>query len=291
MLRHRLLVGTLLTAAFAGLCWLDAHQALNAPRGAWLFPVALILSLLASGEVLQLLVSAGYKPIGWLVYAGNFLVIAASGVPVFGPARFSQGPLETLGWPLVAVTIVVLAAITVEIIHYRPKQHALANLLSTVFAVAYVGLLMSFLVQLVLLRLLSLIIVVKMADTGAYSVGRLIGRHKMTPHLSPGKTWEGAFGALLFAVLGAWIVFSFLRPHLSGSDTPGAEAWQWIAYAIIIAISGMLGDLAESLLKREAGQKNSSSWMPGLGGVLDVLDSILFTAPVAYLCWVVGLVR
>jgi phosphatidate cytidylyltransferase len=291
VLRHRLLVGTLLVAAFAGFCWLEAHQSLNLPRGAWLFPVALVLSLLASGEVLQLLKSAGYKPIGWLVYVGNFLVIAASGVPIFGPARFSQGPLETLGWPLVALTIVVLAALAIEVIRYRPQQKALANLLSTIFAVTYVGLLMSFLVQLDLLKLLSLIIVVKMADTGAYTIGRLIGRHKMTPHLSPGKTWEGVFGALLFAVLGSWIVFTFLRPHLTNNDLPMPEAWQCIAYAIIIAIAGMFGDLAESLLKREAGQKNSSSWMPGLGGVLDVLDSILFTAPVAYLCWALQLVR
>lgn len=291
MLRHRLLVGTLLIAAFAGFCWLEAHQSLNLPRGAWLFPVALVLSLLASGEVLHLLKSAGYKPIGWLVYAGSFFVIAATGVPVFGPVRFSRGPLETLGWPLVALTIVVLMAVAVEVVSYRPQQKALANLMSTIFAMAYVGLLMSFLVQLDLLGLLSLIIVVKMADTGAYTIGRLIGRHKMTPHLSPGKTWEGALGALLFAVLGAWIVFTFLRPRLTNSIAPGPEAWQWIVYAIIIAISGMFGDLAESLLKREAGQKNSSSWMPGLGGVLDVLDSILFAAPVAYLCWAVGLVR
>jgi phosphatidate cytidylyltransferase len=69
-----------------------------------------------------------------------------------------------------------------------------------------------------------------------------------------------------------------------------APAWGWLAYGLIVGVAGMLGDLAESLIKRDLGRKDSSDWMPGFGGVLDVLDSILFAAPVAYLCWALGLV-
>jgi phosphatidate cytidylyltransferase len=113
----------------------------------------------------------------------------------------------------------------------------------------------------------------------------------MAPYLSPGKTWEGAVGAMLFAVLGSWVVFHFLRRHMIAGEIVELSAWQWIAYGLLVGVTGMVGDLAESLLKRDAGAKNSSAWMPGLGGVLDVLDSILFAAPVAYLCWAAGLVR
>jgi len=292
VLRHRLLVGSILIAAFAGLCWLDEIQAFGAPGGAWLFPLALLLSVLASGEILGLLVRGDRQPIQWLVYAGNFLIVAANGIPAFGPSRWTNSSLERFGWPLAALAISVLAAFIGEIKRYKEPGRAANNLAATIFSFSYVGLLLTFVVQITfgahgLLALLSLIVVVKMGDTGAYSVGSLIGRHKMTPQLSPGKTWEGAAGALMFAVVGSWGVFEVLRPRLM---SPSPSVWQWVGYGLIVGIAGMVGDLAESLLKRDAGQKNSSAWMPGLGGVLDVLDSILFAAPVAYLCWAAGLV-
>jgi phosphatidate cytidylyltransferase len=296
VLRHRLLVGSLLIAAFAGLCWLDAKRALGAPTGAWLFPVALLLSLLASGEMLGLFCAAGHRPLRWLVYTGNFLIVAANAIPAFG--LLAPGPLENFGWPLAALALAVLAAFVGEIFRYRAPGRATVNLACEVLSFFYVGLLLTFVVQITfgaggqgLLALLSLIVVVKMGDTGAFTVGSLIGRHKMAPYLSPGKTWEGAAGAMLFAVIGSWVVFHFLRPRMVMGEVNELSTWQWVAYGLLVGVTGMVGDLAESLLKRDAGAKNSSAWMPGLGGVLDVLDSILFAAPVAYLCWAVGLVR
>jgi phosphatidate cytidylyltransferase len=296
VLRHRLLVGTLLIAIFAGLCWLDEIRFLGAPAGGWLFPAALLLSVAAAGELLNLIQASGRQPMGWLVYAGNFLIVAANGVPAFAPAAWKWDALDGFGWPLAALALAVLAAFMGEIIRYRAPGKAIANLAGTIFSFAYIGLLFTFLIQIAfgghgLLALLSLIIVVKMGDTGAYTVGRLVGRHKMTPYLSPGKTWEGAAGGILFAIIGAWATFTLLRPRLAADALQGPSAAQWIAYAIVVAIVGMFGDLAESLLKREAGKKDSSAWMPGLGGVLDVLDSILFAAPVAYLCWAFGFVQ
>lgn len=138
--------------------------------------------------------------------------------------------------------------------------------------------------------MLSLVIVVKMCDTGAYTVGRLIGRRKMAPVLSPKKTIEGAIGGLVFACLGSWAAFHWLTPAITHSSRPPSPAWGWLAYGLLVAMAGMLGDLAESLLKRDLGRKDSSTWMPGFGGVLDVLDSIILAAPVAYLCWTFGLV-
>jgi phosphatidate cytidylyltransferase len=139
-----------------------------------------------------------------------------------------------------------------------------------------------------LLALVSMIVVVKLGDTGAYTVGRLIGRHKMAPTLSPGKTWEGTCGGLLCAWVGAWLMLEIVPPAIGWHD--GSNALRgipnFIAYGLIVGIAGIVGDLAESLLKRDAGVKDSSTWMPGMGGVLDVLDSMLAAAPVAYLFWV-----
>jgi phosphatidate cytidylyltransferase len=292
VLRHRLQVSAILIAVLVGLCWLDERGVLGTFPGAWLFPLAILAGLFASAEIIFLLSAAGQPTRKWIVHAGNLFIIAANGAPLLRPI-LAKSILDPPGWPLVALALAMLLGVGFEVMAYQPGSKGIARIMATTFALMYIGVLMSFLAQLPivsggLIGLLSLIIVVKMADSGAYTVGRLIGRNKMTPRLSPGKTWEGAVGALIFAVIGAGITFKFLAPRLN-SDEPAIEAWRWIFYAILIAIAGMLGDLAESLLKREAGVKNSSTWMPGLGGVLDVLDSILFAAPVAYACWVFGL--
>jgi phosphatidate cytidylyltransferase len=292
MLRWRLSLGTLLIAAMVGLCWLD-HRA--AEPGAWLLPVAAVLTVLASGEVLHLTSSAGMKPVAWAVYAGNLLLLAANWVP-----QFSYGSTERIGaflepsnCLLLALGIAALLAFVGEMARYRQPEGVLANLAAAVFALVYVGLMFGFLVQLRLGwgigALASLVIVVKMGDTGAYTVGRLIGRHKMSPVLSPGKTIEGACGALVFAALASWATFEWLVPLTAADGTPAVAWWRSVLYGLLVGGAGMFGDLAESLLKRAAGCKDSSRWMPGFGGVLDILDSILLAAPVAWVCWVWGL--
>jgi phosphatidate cytidylyltransferase len=292
VLRYRLLLGALFIAAFAGLCWLDETHAARTPSGAWLFPLAVLFSIAGSNEMLWLLTSHDRAPPRWLVYVGNFAIVAASGIGMFWPSLTASAGLHQFGWPLMAFMLAAVAAFVVEMYRYESPGRSIANLSATILAYVYVGLLMTFVVALPgLIALLSLIVVVKMGDTGAYTIGRLVGRHKMTPRLSPGKTWEGAGGATLFAVLGAWAVFGLLAPRMNPAAAPSLEAWRWIAYGLIVGTAGLLGDLAESLLKRDAGLKDSSSWMPGFGGVLDLMDSILLAAPIAYLCWAAGLVR
>ena len=129
-----------------------------------------------------------------------------------------------------------------------------------------------------------------MGDTGAYTVGRLIGRHKMSPYISPGKTIEGAVGALAIATLASWAAFRWLVPISTDPSLVRGPWWGWIVFGLAIGLVGMAGDLAESLLKRDVGQKDSSTWMPGFGGILDMLDSILLAAPVAYALFALGIV-
>jgi phosphatidate cytidylyltransferase len=135
--------------------------------------------------------------------------------------------------------------------------------------------------------LLATIATVKLSDIGQYAVGRTIGRHKLAPLISPGKTWEGAVGGIGLATLIAAALIYAINDRYGIQPAHFLVVW---CFALTVAVAGLLGDLAESLLKRDAGVKDSSDWMPGFGGVLDLLDSILFAGPVAYMWWVVGLV-
>lgn len=293
MLRWRLTLGAALIAGLSALCWLDARAA---TPGTWLLPLAAVAALLASQEVLSLLSARGVQPTAWVVYGGNLLLVLSNFVPILWPAA----PLEPLGWPLAAFGLGIVLAFVAEMARYEKPGAVMERLGLTIFGLAYVGVLLSFVCQLRLLgdppgklgiaALASLVIVVKMCDTGAYTIGRLFGRHKLAPTLSPGKTIEGAVGGIASACLGAWIALEWLTPRLVDSPTSGGLTAGWLAYGVVVGIAGMLGDLAESLIKRDLGRKDSSTWMPGFGGVLDVLDSILYAAPVAYLCWALGLV-
>lgn len=304
MLRWRLLLGALFIAALAGLCWLDGQQVAGLPPGGWLFPLAILLSLAASGEMLWLFGTRdrAERPLSCLVYGGNLAIVACNVGPVFWPHVGHHSAVARLGWPLVAFAAAALATLAEAVWRYERPGRAVTRTALTIFALFYVGLLLSFVVQLrvfggspaSLVPLVSLIAIVKMGDTGAYTVGRLIGRHKMTPQLSPGKTWEGAAGAMAFAAFTGWLVFWLLgrfggsAPYADGGSSLPLFRWQWVGYGLVVGVVGLFGDLAESLLKRDAGRKDSSPWMPGFGGLLDVLDSILFAAPVAWACWATG---
>ena len=140
--------------------------------------------------------------------------------------------------------------------------------------------------------LASWLIAVKAGDIGAFTAGRLVGRHKIAPLLSPKKTIEGAVGALVFSCLGSWATFTWLvpLPGVSPPELPIGPSWGWLPFGLLMGVAGMMGDLAESLLKRDVGCKDSSHWLPGFGGVLDIVDSLLLTAPLAWACWYWGLV-
>ncbi len=294
MLRWRLLLGAILIATVAGLCWLDVR---TATPGAWLFPLALVIALAASGEMLWLFAARELRPLGWVIYLGNAAVLCANWLP---PWHHAGQTIAGLGSSTSALAIFVIVAFAGEMARYTGPGSVTERLGLTVLALAYVGLLLSFVVQLRFLgpngawgipALASLIIVVKMCDIGAYTVGRLFGRHKMTPVLSPGKTIEGAIGGLAFACLGSWLAIKLLLPAVVTNETASpAPAWGWIVYGLAVGAAGIIGDLAESLLKRDLGRKDSSAWLPGFGGVLDIVDSILLAAPVAYFAWVAGMV-
>lgn len=279
MLRWRLPLGTLFVAALVGLGWLDATASLP---GVWLMPVAVLIALLAGQETVDLLDRGQALLPAWPVHLGNALVLVAAWLP----ALWGR-PTAPYEWAALmsAVWLVFLVAMR----RYQAPGRNADAIARAVFSVVYVGGLLSFAVALRMEfgigALAGLVVVVKMGDIGAYTVGSLIGRHKMAPKISPGKTLEGAAGALAFATLGAWGSFALMAALGALPSGAALPAGGWIPFGLVVGLAGILGDLAESLLKRDAGVKDSSRWLPGFGGVLDILDSILLAAPVAWFFW------
>jgi phosphatidate cytidylyltransferase len=158
---------------------------------------------------------------------------------------------------------------------------------------SYLGILVSTTVQLrwvagadlCYLPLASVVVVTKCGDTSAYFAGHAIGGKKLSPLISPGKTWAGAIGALFGAALGGYLALSIV-PRWLAAEHPAA--WYWsVLYGVVIGCLGIVGDLAESLIKRDVGLKDSAPLLPGFGGLLDLLDSVIFVGPVAYVLWLV----
>lgn len=179
-----------------------------------------------------------------------------------------------------------LLALTIdELRSFTPGGQSTGRLAHALLGVLYLGGLASFFVNLRVLQpdartgTLSLVLAVfvpKGCDIGAYFTGRAIGKHKMSPVLSPNKTWEGAVGGLLTATAVALGVQSY-HPIIPGGWVGAA------GFGFVVGGVGLLGDLAESMIKRDAGAKDAAALIPGFGGVLDVVDAILFAAPVSFL--------
>ena len=303
MLRWRLISATIILSLLFGLIYLDVTYPIRGVAGVWLLPILLLAIVGGVAELLNMLATGGHRPARWSTHAGSLLVFLATcaplGWPLAGNTYPIDCPLGKLGWPLAATACAILLAFLAEVLRYHEPGKALVNVALAVFAICYVGLLASFLVLLRtvnsteplwgMIALLSTVSIVKMSDTGAYTFGRLFGKHKLAPRLSPGKTIEGLIGGLVTAVVTALIWPLVLIPMML--SPAAAPNWiGWFLCGLMIAIAGVVGDLAESLLKRDMRCKDSGRWIPGLGGFLDILDSLLFAAPVAFCCWTVGLV-
>jgi len=159
----------------------------------------------------------------------------------------------------------------------------------TIFGFLYVVWLFNFVTKLVYLfphhgdkftgqyYVLYCIVVTKFSDMGAYLVGSLCGKHLLIPHISPKKTWEGFFGAIAFSVLGSYGTLYLAGPRLSYLN-----AFHAGILGVLLGFAAIIGDLAESIIKRSTNAKDSGHMLPGIGGVLDLIDSLLFTAPLLF---------
>ncbi|MBX3355056.1 MAG: phosphatidate cytidylyltransferase [Phycisphaeraceae bacterium] len=276
MLGPRLLTGSLLIAALGGLLWLDhsidvAHQRPGVVLAALVFIV--VVPLLAT-EVARLLRAVGvHLPTGLAIVAAVAGVLATAGVPcVMEPAPSTA-----------AVSLALLTGAGLfTAASRRTPQGATTMVGGALLVFVIAGVLPGFWIK---VRLdftaplfVACVLVVKSADIGAYFGGRLIGRSKLIPWLSPGKTREGlACGIVASALIAA--LFAWLW---EGRAWVPPLPWALAGGALLGAV-GAMGDLAESLLKRDAGVKDSGRVLPGMGGIFDVLDSLLAAGPLAWI--------
>lgn len=282
MLATRLWMGTILVLLTVGMLVLDQYLA---PWFPFLFVFVLGLSFLACRELLGLL--DVQRPAQNLVaYVGVLGLGLANWLPHFPPLA---GRVEPLGLLLAVLAFVVLLSFCWEMRTFAEPGHSVERMARTVWLVAYLGVLPCFLAQqrwffptsrpeMGTAALALTIFSAKCCDIGAYLTGRLVGKHRMTPVLSPKKTWEGAAGGLTFAMLTA-VGLDRLGPVPLLRANLALE----LGFGFTVGAAGMLGDLAESLIKRDFQRKDASAVVPGFGGVLDVVDALLFAAPVAYL--------
>ncbi|MFQ5791585.1 MAG: phosphatidate cytidylyltransferase [Acidobacteriota bacterium] len=237
----------------------------------WLAPawgfvlLAHAVALLAVHEVFGLMEKRGYRPFRKLGYLATAGLVASSHVDTAAEP-----------WTLLLVILVIaLAAIT----RGAPSANSLAEVGVTLFGCLYVGILVGSLVGLRLTPpdtagrrwVLFLLAVIMVGDTGAFYIGRALGRHRLAPSLSPNKTVEGFLGGLAASLATA---LAASRALFSDIDMLRAAG-----LGLTLALLGVGGDLFESLLKRSAGVKDASSLIPGHGGVLDRLDGVLFASP------------
>ena len=195
---------------------------------------------------------------------------------------FAQSELELMILGVIAFVALVLRFLS------KSTESGMTAIGTTLLGVIYVPFLLNFIAKIFFLGdgegaqgawlVFFLAIVTKFSDAGGYMTGSLIGKHKMIPRVSPGKTWEGFGGAIVIATSLGLVLVYFAGDRL--------ESLKWIHAVVLgILLSGLavVGDLVESLFKREAGVKDSGRLFPGIGGMLDLLDSLLFNAPVLYI--------
>ncbi len=254
-------------------------------------PLVLLLTLIAAcalWEWLRLTWPAGGKP-------GPLLVALLIGLALFVMAlQWLQAHplpwtwavfLQVNRWLMPVAAAIWLVGATAMVLRGQ-AQHRAQGLLLSLFGIAAVLATWFALVQLFRIHgawyLVSLLALIWIADISAYFVGKALGRHKLAPKVSPGKTWEGAAGGVIGAT--AWVMLSMLWPGSFGAVL--AARWPWWAVlliAVFLAALSIMGDLFESLLKRRAGVKDSSQLLPGHGGVYDRIDALLPVAPFAFL--------
>jgi phosphatidate cytidylyltransferase len=215
---------------------------------------------------------------GTLLLAGTFLNLNGFlGTHQGSPARVND--FET------SFIILFVLGLCVRQFVSKSNTAGILAISTTLFGLMYVPWLLNFIQKINFFPgvegryfLFYFVLLTKFSDTGAYAVGSLIGRHKMIPRISPGKTWEGFVGAIFLSTAASLVFVHFFGSHMVGMNWMHA-----IILGVLLSSTAVVGDLIESLFKREAGVKDSGNFFPGIGGILDLLDSLLFNAPIMYL--------
>jgi phosphatidate cytidylyltransferase len=277
----------------------------------WLFTLLVLgVALLAAREYFDIAEKTGFRPMRILGYLQVIWIVLALSASV-GSTDFLQAT-ELFAFLLVTPFVLFAVGFLIFGMKRQNLRETLPDAALSFMVLPYIGVPLALIVfQRTILGsgailLLFLMVVVWSGDIAAYYVGRAIGKHKLAPRISPGKTWEGAIASTLFSMAIAWLLFHFAVPiqhgldrlHLYGTvgwtfygsvdSSPsfyryhGSALWP-LVFALCVNVAAQLGDLVESSIKRGAGLKDSGTLLPGHGGVLDRIDALLFALPVGWL--------
>ncbi len=282
MLRYRLLFGILMTVFFTAVVifdgWLDGSLTASVAddRAVQGTVFCVLISLLAIPAQLELSKLAAAKKLK------IFIPVSIIASILFATSRYWQQftIIQPETYLIFLSAFVLLALLLYQYIYYGTSG-VVANCGASYFSILYLGLLSSFCVSMRLefglWLLLMFVFVVKSADIGAYAIGSLFGKHKFSPKISPSKSWEGMGGAVGAAMIVA-VGFALSCDIMVW--------WSAVIFGVCFAFIGQIGDLVESMMKRDAEQKDSANNVPGFGGILDIIDSTLVAAPFAYLFFI-----
>jgi len=268
----------------------------------------LLLWVLVLGTILS-----GYEQIFFITIAGigllglweyfemldrrgvpNFKLTALITAVVFMAGSFlafrAYGPDKSYDFEIAVMVVFLLVVFARQMFRRTRDANPLETMAYTLFGLLWVVWLFNFLTKIVYLAprgadgettgqfyVLYLLLVTKFSDMGAYLTGSLFGRHQLVPHISPHKSWEGLAGAVLFAVGGSFGLWYLIPGQLSAFGPADL-----LILGVLLGVAAVIGDLAESIVKRSAEAKDSGGLLPGIGGVLDLIDSVLFTAPILF---------
>ncbi|MGF1579183.1 MAG: phosphatidate cytidylyltransferase [Gemmataceae bacterium] len=287
------LAGLVLFFLFADVWWAPWYPA------CW---VIFTVGVLVGGFELNALLPPKFRSPGWLILLGLAVLVTSNWVPhIIKHYTGAPPPWDEVShwaWVLGAFAGFFLLVFLREMDNFQGPDDVVVRMAGAVWIATYLGLLPSFLIQLRWLKtetvpeslqlvassvaLMMAISIPKACDVGAYFAGKYLtkylGRHRLTPNLSPKKTWQGVFGGLIFATL-----MTALMDTLAPVQLLRGSLLNHIGFGVTVGGAGILGDLAESLIKRDCERKDASHVVPGFGGVLDVIDAVLFAAPIAYL--------
>jgi phosphatidate cytidylyltransferase len=291
MLKYRLILGPILIIGILGLMFLDEYLGIIQIETGIFIPPGLplyaffVLTILAGAKELTAIAAAKNIEINTTLTISSTLLLLTY-IYLKPTIHVRDHPHNAVGG---FTTILLATMILALIIHSVPRKKpegALAASGATCFAALYMGVLPAFFLAIRAHHsayvVATVILVTKSCDIGAYFAGRQFGKRKLIPWLSPGKSWEGLIGGLMLSSAVA-VAVTLAAQRYGGPDyTPPLPLWAAALAGVAFGLVGHGGDLMISLLKRDAGMKDSSKSVPGFGGILDVIDSPLPVAPLAY---------
>jgi phosphatidate cytidylyltransferase len=237
------------------------------------FPLLIVLGI---GEMISMAKDDATQ--SWLVNIIDML--GGIGVFVALYLHYESTTMQSRSLWLLPIAAYLLLRTIVQL--YRPRQNAVHSLERSFFSLGYVALPIAMLNGIMSITaprlLLGMFIFIWLYDTGAYCVGMLLGRHRLFERISPKKSWEGVIGGVAFCVAGAYATHHWFNEFLQVPDLT-----VWVGMSVVVAVFATFGDLVESLIKRTVGVKDSGNLLPGHGGILDRIDSLLLVAPAVFI--------